>query len=202
MPHRASAINSSAGVTAVDRPERHHPGPADHDLVADRPVDLGQRLLRRQPHRQRHRRRRNIPAPAASRRTANGNLDNAAGLYLLGWKLDSSGNPPTNTSDLSLINVTSLSGKAEASTKHRAAGQSAGQRDGRRHLCRRRHGGRHGDAGLPRAPSMSMTARAAASRSPSPSSRPRANTWAYEATYAGDCRQPDRQPAPISPGHR
>ncbi|HKQ44296.1 MAG TPA: flagellar hook protein FlgE [Rhizomicrobium sp.] len=44
----------------------------------------------------------------------NGNLKNAAGLYLLGWKLDSAGNIPTNTSALSLINVSSLSGKAQA----------------------------------------------------------------------------------------
>jgi flagellar hook protein FlgE len=44
----------------------------------------------------------------------NGNLKNAGGLYLLGWKLDSQGNIPTNTSSLSLINVSSLSGKAQA----------------------------------------------------------------------------------------
>ena len=44
----------------------------------------------------------------------NGNLKNAAGLYLLGWKLDSQGNIPTNTSSLSMINVSSLSGKAQA----------------------------------------------------------------------------------------
>ncbi|HSS13070.1 MAG TPA: flagellar hook protein FlgE [Rhizomicrobium sp.] len=45
-----------------------------------------------------------------------GNLKNAAGLYLLGYKLDSQGNIPTNSSALSLINVTSLSGKAQATT--------------------------------------------------------------------------------------
>ena len=44
----------------------------------------------------------------------NGDLKNASGLYLLGWKLDSQGNIPTNTSSLSLINVSSLSGKAQA----------------------------------------------------------------------------------------
>ena len=31
---------------------------------------------------------------------SSGNLVNAAGLYLMGYKLDSSGNVPTNTSDL------------------------------------------------------------------------------------------------------
>jgi flagellar hook protein FlgE len=46
----------------------------------------------------------------------NGDLKNAAGLYLLGYKLDSQGNVPTNSSALSLINVTSLSGKAQATT--------------------------------------------------------------------------------------
>jgi flagellar hook protein FlgE len=44
----------------------------------------------------------------------NGNLKNVAGLYLLGWQLDSLGNIPTNTSALSLINVSSLAGKAQA----------------------------------------------------------------------------------------
>ncbi len=44
----------------------------------------------------------------------NGFLKNAAGLYLLGYKLDSSGNVPTNTSALNLVNVSSLAGKAQA----------------------------------------------------------------------------------------
>jgi len=44
----------------------------------------------------------------------NGNLKNVAGLYLLGWQLDSQGNIPTNTSSLSLINVSALAGKAQA----------------------------------------------------------------------------------------
>ncbi|MDE1937732.1 MAG: flagellar hook protein FlgE [Alphaproteobacteria bacterium] len=48
---------------------------------------------------------------------ASGNLKNANGLYLLGWQLDTSGNPPTNPSNLSLINVSNLSGKAVASSK-------------------------------------------------------------------------------------
>jgi flagellar hook protein FlgE len=47
----------------------------------------------------------------------NGNLVNAAGLYLQGYKLDAAGNVPTNTSNLSLINVSSLSGTAAPSTK-------------------------------------------------------------------------------------
>ncbi|HVW74010.1 MAG TPA: flagellar hook protein FlgE [Rhizomicrobium sp.] len=47
---------------------------------------------------------------------ASGNLKNSAGLYLLGYALDSSGNIPTNTSQLSLINVTNLAGKAQATS--------------------------------------------------------------------------------------
>jgi flagellar hook protein FlgE len=45
-----------------------------------------------------------------------GNLQNSAGLYLMGYKLDSAGNVPTDTSALSLINTTSLAGKAQATT--------------------------------------------------------------------------------------
>ncbi len=47
----------------------------------------------------------------------NGDLKNAAGLYLLGWQLDSQGNIPTNTTTLSLINVSALSGKAQATAR-------------------------------------------------------------------------------------
>jgi flagellar hook protein FlgE len=47
---------------------------------------------------------------------ANGDLVNTNGQYLLGWKLDSAGNMPTNTSTLGLVNVSSLSGAAAATT--------------------------------------------------------------------------------------
>jgi flagellar hook protein FlgE len=47
---------------------------------------------------------------------ASGNLVNAAGNYLLGWQLDSTGNPPTDPSKLGLINVGSLQGQAQPST--------------------------------------------------------------------------------------
>ena len=47
---------------------------------------------------------------------ADGNLKNAAGLYLMGWKLDQQGNIPTNASDVSLVNVSNLAGKAQPST--------------------------------------------------------------------------------------
>jgi flagellar hook protein FlgE len=46
----------------------------------------------------------------------NGNLVNSAGLYLLGYKLDPSGNLPTNSSALTQVNVSSLSGTAQATS--------------------------------------------------------------------------------------
>ena len=48
---------------------------------------------------------------------SDGNLVNSAGLYLLGYKLDASGNVPTDTSSLGLINVSNISGTAAASSK-------------------------------------------------------------------------------------
>ena len=45
-----------------------------------------------------------------------GDLVNANGQFLLGWKLDANGNPPSNNTDLSLINVSGISGSAEATS--------------------------------------------------------------------------------------
>lgn len=47
---------------------------------------------------------------------ASGNLVNANGQYLLGWQLDAAGNLPSNTNTLSMVNVSNLSGKAVATT--------------------------------------------------------------------------------------
>ena len=47
---------------------------------------------------------------------ANGNLQNAAGLYLQGWPLAADGSVPTDRNDLTDINVNNLAGKAEATT--------------------------------------------------------------------------------------
>ncbi len=47
---------------------------------------------------------------------ANGYLKNSAGLYLLGWQLDANGNVPSDRNDMTLINASSLTGKAEATT--------------------------------------------------------------------------------------
>jgi flagellar hook protein FlgE len=49
----------------------------------------------------------------------NGDLRNAAGLYLQGWAVDANGNIPANRSDLtalSTVNVSGLTGTAEATT--------------------------------------------------------------------------------------
>ena len=47
---------------------------------------------------------------------AKGDLVNANGQYLLGWALDTNGNPPSNNTDLSLINVSGISGSAQATS--------------------------------------------------------------------------------------
>jgi flagellar hook protein FlgE len=47
---------------------------------------------------------------------ANGNLVNAAGYYLMGWPLDTSGNIPSNRSSMTPVNINSLSGKATPTT--------------------------------------------------------------------------------------
>jgi flagellar hook protein FlgE len=47
----------------------------------------------------------------------NGNLVNSAGLYLLGYKLDSAGNVPTDASALSLVNTSTISGAAQSTSK-------------------------------------------------------------------------------------
>ena len=47
---------------------------------------------------------------------ASGNLVNANGQYLMGWQLDSAGNLPTDTTDLSPVNISSLAGKAVATS--------------------------------------------------------------------------------------
>ena len=43
----------------------------------------------------------------------NGDLVNANGQFLLGWKLDANGNPPSNNTSLSLINVSGITGSAQ-----------------------------------------------------------------------------------------
>jgi len=48
---------------------------------------------------------------------SSGYLKNSAGLYLLGWQLDANGNVPSDRNDMTTINVNSLTGKAEATTK-------------------------------------------------------------------------------------
>ncbi len=45
-----------------------------------------------------------------------GNLRNVQGFYLMGWKLDSTGQIPSNTSSLSPISLASLTGTAEATS--------------------------------------------------------------------------------------
>jgi len=48
---------------------------------------------------------------------SSGFLKNSAGLYLLGWKLDSDGAVPSDRNDMTTINTNSLTGKAQATDK-------------------------------------------------------------------------------------
>ena len=115
----------------------------------------------------------------------NGNLKNAAGLYLLGYKLDSNGNVPTDTSALSLVNVSSLSGKAQATTKlgiqanlqassTTVAGYTAGQMtSGAVTPDFQRTINIYDSQGGSQPITFSFV-------------KTGANSWAYEASYAGD----------------
>jgi flagellar hook protein FlgE len=47
---------------------------------------------------------------------ANGNLENAAGMYLMGWPLGPTGSIPTNSTDLVPVNVNVLAGTSEPTT--------------------------------------------------------------------------------------
>ena len=47
---------------------------------------------------------------------SSGFLKNSAGMYLLGWQLDANGNVPSDRNDMTAINASSLTGKAEATT--------------------------------------------------------------------------------------
>ena len=47
---------------------------------------------------------------------SNGALQNTAGLYLMGWSINGSGNPTTNPNALQAINLSNLAGKGEATT--------------------------------------------------------------------------------------
>ena len=78
-----------------------------------------------------------------------GNLVNAAGMYLRGWALDSQGNIPTDTGDMSLINISSVQGKAEATANLSLQANLQSSATDRQPLHRGRHGRRQRDAGIP-----------------------------------------------------
>jgi flagellar hook protein FlgE len=47
---------------------------------------------------------------------ASGRLVNSAGYFLQGWELDANGNVPTNSADLTVINLSNVTGTAEATS--------------------------------------------------------------------------------------
>ncbi len=116
---------------------------------------------------------------------ASGDLVNAAGLYLLGYRLDTSGNIPANTTALSLINVNSLAGSSSPSTKISmqanlmssstvAAGYTAGDMEAGNVTPDFSHTVDVYDSQGGQQPITFSFVKTAA------------NTWAYEASYAGD----------------
>ena len=127
-----------------------------------------------------------------------GNLVNSSGLYLMGYKLDSAGNPPVNSTNLSLVNVTSLAGTAQASTKiaMQANLQASSTVDA---------GYTAGDMASGTAtPDFSRTINVYDSQGgtqPITFSfiKTAANTWAYEASYSGNSANLTSA-APISEG--
>ncbi len=115
----------------------------------------------------------------------NGNLVNAAGFYLLGYKLDSAGNVPTDASALSLVNTSSISGAAQATSRLTIQANLQAQSTV--------------DAGYTAgdmtsgtvAPDFTRTVNVYDSQGGSQPLtfsfiKTAANTWAYETSYAGD----------------
>jgi flagellar hook protein FlgE len=116
---------------------------------------------------------------------SDGNLVNSAGLYLLGYKLNSSGAAPADTSDLSLIDVNSLTGTSSPTTtiSMQANLQSSSTVDSTYAA---------GDMAAGNVtPDFTHTVDAYDTQGgtqPITFSfvKTAANTWAYEASYAGD----------------
>ena len=115
----------------------------------------------------------------------NGNLKNPNGMYLLGWKLDSMGAIPTNTGDLSLVNINSLAGKAQATTTLglQANLQSSSVAEGTYVAGQMTSG-----AVTPEFVRTINIFDSQGGSQPITFSfvKTAANTWAYETTYAGD----------------
>ena len=152
-PRPSAAAAPPAGVDRRTRPGRHHPGPASPPH-SRRPIWRSPATASSSSARRRRDRRRDqsLLYTRAGNFTpdATGNLRNAAGFYLMGWPLDCDGNVPTEPQ-----RHDDDQHQRACPARHRPpstltiAGQSAGQHRGDGGLCGRRHGGGHGDAGLP-----------------------------------------------------
>jgi flagellar hook protein FlgE len=116
---------------------------------------------------------------------SDGNLVNAAGLYLLGYKLDAGGNVPANSTDLSLINVKSLSGTAQASSK---MSLQANLQAGSTVVSTYTAGQMNSGAVTPDFQRTINVYDSQGGSQPITFSfiKTGANAWAYEASYAGD----------------
>lgn len=115
---------------------------------------------------------------------ANGNLVNSAGLYLLGYKLDSAGALPANTADLDLININSLSGQASATTKVAMQANLDSSSPAQTYTA----GDMESGAVTPQFTHTVNVYDTQGGQQPVTFAfvKTAANTWAYEANYAGD----------------
>jgi len=118
---------------------------------------------------------------------ATGNLKNAAGFYLMGWALDTSGDPPTNPNQLTAINISDLSGKAVGSSK---IGLQANLQASAAEVASYDKSTNNMTSGAV-TPDFQRTVNVVDSlgaTQPLEFSfvRTAANTWAYEVTYQGD----------------
>jgi flagellar hook protein FlgE len=115
----------------------------------------------------------------------NGNLVNTAGFYLMGYKLDSAGNVPTDASALSLVNTSTISGAAQATSKLTIqANLSSGSTVASSYTAGQMTSGAV-------APDFTRTINVYDSQGGSQPItfsfiKTGANAWAYEASYAGD----------------
>ena len=127
-----------------------------------------------------------------------GNLVNAAGLYLMGYKLNPNGTLPTNSNALSLINISSLSGTAQgSSTMSMQANLQASATIDATYTAGDMTAGNV-------APDFQRTININDSQGGSQPItfsfiRTAANTWSYEASYSGNAANLTA-PNPISQG--
>jgi flagellar hook protein FlgE len=115
---------------------------------------------------------------------ANGNYQNAAGLYLQGWPVGSGGAVTTNPAQLQTVNLNGLSGKGEATTEMTLQGNLQASADIESYSL----GGMENDATQPQFQRTIDVYDSQGGSQPLTISyvKTNANTWSYEVSYTGD----------------